>query len=79
MNPSEDGSNKYFFQSNQDLPFEQIRARGEVQYPCIFGGKWAFEKDPVEAARKMIMHIDKKRQALKLKPMIYEQAFEPGA
>lgn len=37
------------------------------------GGKWAFEKDPVEAARMMIRHIDKKRAALKLKPMMYEQ------
>ncbi|KPJ88820.1 MAG: carbon monoxide dehydrogenase [Spirochaetes bacterium DG_61] len=44
-----------------------------------FGGKWAFEQDPIEAARKMIMHIDKKRKALKLKPMINEQAFAPVA
>jgi carbon-monoxide dehydrogenase catalytic subunit len=43
------------------------------------GGKWAFEEDPVEAARKMIMHIDKKRKALKLKPMIYEQELVPVA
>jgi carbon-monoxide dehydrogenase catalytic subunit len=42
------------------------------------GGKWAFEADPVEAAHKMIKHIDKKRQELKLKPMIYEQALEPA-
>ncbi len=41
------------------------------------GGKWAFEKDPVEAAHKMLRHIDKKRKALKLKPMMYEQAFKP--
>jgi carbon-monoxide dehydrogenase catalytic subunit len=38
------------------------------------GGKWAFEEDPIEAAHKMIRHIDEKRKALKLKPMIYEQA-----
>jgi carbon-monoxide dehydrogenase catalytic subunit len=44
-----------------------------------FGGKWAFEEDPIEAAHKMIMHIDKKRKALKLKPMIYEQTFAPVA
>jgi carbon-monoxide dehydrogenase catalytic subunit len=43
------------------------------------GGKWAFELDPLEAARKMLRHIDKKRQALKLKPMMYKQAFEPAA
>jgi len=40
------------------------------------GGKWAFELDPVEAARGMIRHIDKKRRALKLKPMMYEQAYK---
>ena len=37
------------------------------------GGKWAFELDPVEAAHKMIRHIDKKRKGLKLKPPMYEQ------
>lgn len=41
------------------------------------GGNWAFELDPVEAAHKMLRHIDKKRKALKLKPMLYEQAFKP--
>jgi carbon-monoxide dehydrogenase catalytic subunit len=40
------------------------------------GGKWAFEIDPVNAAQKMINHIDKKRKDLKLKPMMYEQAYE---
>lgn len=41
------------------------------------GGKWAFELDPIEAAHKMLRHIDKKRKALKLKPMMYEQEFKP--
>ena len=41
------------------------------------GGKWAFELDPVEAAHMMLRHIDGKRKALKLKPMMYEQAFKP--
>jgi carbon-monoxide dehydrogenase catalytic subunit len=41
------------------------------------GGKWAFELDPIEAAHKMLRHIDKKRKALKLKPVMYEQAFKP--
>jgi carbon-monoxide dehydrogenase catalytic subunit len=40
------------------------------------GGKWVFEMDPVETAHKMLRHIDKKRKALKLKPMIYPQAFK---
>jgi anaerobic carbon-monoxide dehydrogenase catalytic subunit len=30
----------------------------------IYGGKWDFENDPVEMAKKMIAHIDKKRKAL---------------
>jgi len=41
------------------------------------GGKWAFEEDPIKAAHMMIRHIDKKRKALKLKPMMYKQALEP--
>lgn len=40
------------------------------------GGKWAFEPDHIKAAHLMIRHIDKKRKALKLKPMMYEQAYE---
>ena len=34
------------------------------------------EDDPVEAAHLMIRHMDKKRAALKLKPLIYEQPFK---
>ena len=30
----------------------------------MYGGKWAFEPDPIKAARLMIDHIDKKRKAL---------------
>jgi carbon-monoxide dehydrogenase catalytic subunit len=30
----------------------------------MYGGMWDFEPDPVEAAQKMIAHIDKKRKAL---------------
>jgi carbon-monoxide dehydrogenase catalytic subunit len=37
-----------------------------------FGATWAFEQDPIAAARMMIAHIDKKRAALKLRPMMYE-------
>lgn len=40
------------------------------------GGKWVFEPDAVEAAHKMIRHIDEKRKALKLKPPMYEQALK---
>ena len=30
----------------------------------IYGGKWAFETDPLKMAQLMIEHIDKKRKAL---------------
>jgi len=39
------------------------------------GGKWAFELDHIEAAHKMLRHIDKKRKTLKLRPPMYEQPF----
>ena len=37
----------------------------------MYGGKWAFEADPIKAAQLMIEHINKKREALKLGPMMY--------
>ncbi len=42
----------------------------------IVGGKWAFEEDPIKAAHIMIDHIDKKRKALKLAPMLYKQPYK---
>jgi len=39
----------------------------------MVGGKFAFQADPIKAAHLMIEHMDKKRKALKLKPMMYEQ------
>jgi len=41
------------------------------------GGKWAWEPDPIKAAHMMIDHIDKKRDDLKLSPMMYEQDYKP--
>jgi carbon-monoxide dehydrogenase catalytic subunit len=41
----------------------------------VTGGKFNFEEDPVEAARRMIDHMDKKRAALKLKPMMNPQPY----
>lgn len=38
----------------------------------ITGGKWVFEPDPIKAAQFAISHMDKKRKALKLKPMIHK-------
>ncbi|MDP6685531.1 MAG: anaerobic carbon-monoxide dehydrogenase catalytic subunit [Candidatus Omnitrophota bacterium] len=39
----------------------------------IVGGKWAFENNPIKGAQIMIDHINKKREALKLGPMMYEE------
>lgn len=39
----------------------------------VVGGKFAFEADPIKAAHMMIKHIDKKREALKLPPLMYER------
>jgi carbon-monoxide dehydrogenase catalytic subunit len=36
------------------------------------GGRFAFESDPIKAARLIVAHIDRKREALKLRPMLYE-------
>ena len=35
------------------------------------GGKFAFEPDPLKAAKLIIEHLNKKRELLKLKPMMY--------
>jgi len=37
-----------------------------------YGGYFAYEEDPIKAAHMMIDHINKKRQALKLRPMLSE-------
>jgi len=38
----------------------------------LVGGRFDFEVDPIKAAHMMIDHINSKREALKLKPMMYE-------
>ena len=45
----------------------------------ITGGKWAFENDPLKMAQVMIEHINSKRKALNLKPMLYESKVEVSA
>jgi carbon-monoxide dehydrogenase catalytic subunit len=42
-----------------------------------FGGKFAFESDPVKAAHLMIDHIDAKRAALHLPGPMYEVPYAP--
>jgi carbon-monoxide dehydrogenase catalytic subunit len=39
----------------------------------LVGGKFCFESDPVRAARLMMQHMDRKREALKLKPLMYSK------
>jgi anaerobic carbon-monoxide dehydrogenase catalytic subunit len=41
----------------------------------VVGGKFCFEEDPVEAARRMIDHIDGRRAALKLKSVMYQPPY----
>ncbi len=36
------------------------------------GGRWAFEPDPMKMAKIMIDHINAKRKALNLRPMMYQ-------
>ena len=43
----------------------------------LFGGKFAFEADPVAAARLMIDHIDAKRAALHLPGPMYQVPYAP--
>ena len=37
-----------------------------------FGGRFAFERDPIKAAHLIIDHLDAKREALHLTPMLYD-------
>ncbi len=43
----------------------------------MFGGKFAFEADPVAGARLMMDHIDRKRAALHLSGPMYEVPYKP--
>jgi carbon-monoxide dehydrogenase catalytic subunit len=38
----------------------------------LTGGRFAFEADPVLAAELIVAHLDKKREALKLRPMLHD-------
>lgn len=41
----------------------------------LVGGKFCFESDPDVAAELMMEHMDKKRQALKLRPLMFSQVY----
>ena len=63
-------------------PFPVEGAPGLMQFLTrdmaeTFGGKFAFERDPVKAARLMIDHIDARRAALHLPGPMYEVPYAP--
>ena len=63
-------------------PFPVLGAKGVTAYLTDgieeqFGGKFAFEPDPIKAARLMIDEIDKRRAALKLSGPMYEVPYAP--
>ncbi len=62
------------------VPFPIQGAKQLTDYVCNgmeddFGGKFAFEPDPIKASRLIIDHIDKKRQALGLAAPMYPQPY----
>lgn len=59
------------------LPYHTSGAKNVMKFVTeevenITGGKWVFEADLIKAAHIIIEHLNKKRQQLKLKPMMYE-------
>ncbi|MBU4342638.1 MAG: anaerobic carbon-monoxide dehydrogenase catalytic subunit [Candidatus Omnitrophica bacterium] len=53
-----------------------LGSKNVTDYICneledVVGGRFEFEEDPIKAAHLMIGHINKKREALKLKPMMH--------
>jgi len=63
-------------------PFPVQGAPEVTRFVCdgmedLFGGKFAFETDPVAAARLMIDHIDARRAALHLPGPMYEVPYAP--
>ncbi|MCL5035991.1 MAG: anaerobic carbon-monoxide dehydrogenase catalytic subunit [Chloroflexi bacterium] len=60
------------------VPFPVLGAPNLTRYLTeelenIVGARFAFESDPVKAARLMIEHIDKKRVERKMRPMLYAE------
>jgi carbon-monoxide dehydrogenase catalytic subunit len=63
-------------------PFPVEGAPKVMEFVCggmedLFGGKFAFEPDPIRGARLMIDHIDRKRAALHLPGPMYEVPYAP--
>jgi len=58
-------------------PFATLGSKNLTDYltkglQAIVGGRFEFCDDPLKMAKLMIAHIDKKRQDLKLKPVMYQ-------
>jgi len=67
---------------NPALPVEGSRQVQELltkTFEKHFGATWAFEEDPIKAARMMIDHIDRKRTDLGLPPPMYDVPYAPKA
>ncbi len=47
------------------------------EFEKSYGATWAFEPDPIEAAHRMIDHIDRKRRDLGLPPPMYDVPYAP--
>jgi carbon-monoxide dehydrogenase catalytic subunit len=57
-------------------PFSVLGSNNLTNYltkdlESVVGGRFEFCDDPIQMAKKMIEHIDKKRKALNLKPVMY--------
>jgi carbon-monoxide dehydrogenase catalytic subunit len=64
----------------QPLPVEGSKAVVELLtkgFEKVFGANWAFEPDPVKAARLMLDHIDRKRADLGLPGPLYPVPYPP--
>ncbi len=65
---------------NPPLPVQgspAVEAMLTKTFEKLFGATWAFEADPVKAARRMIDHIDGKRAALGLPAPMYPVPYPP--
>jgi len=59
------------------LGSEKVTAYMTKGMEADFGATFAFEPDPIKAAHLMIDHINNKREALKLRPMLFEPEAAP--
>jgi carbon-monoxide dehydrogenase catalytic subunit len=63
------------FKVQGSKPVEKMLTEGLAEK---VGANFAFERDPIKGAKLIIDHIDRKREALKLQPMMYPSAAANG-